>query len=336
MRWLLCVIAVVTVVSPPLVAQDIGPAQGLRDHTEFRTLGRARQSLPWQKAEADNLISLGKHVIAPNDTYFSIIESYGIRADPNSIRLTRALNEDRFEVRSLPVDETLLVIINKQRAPLAVALDSDLKLLIDRRLITFDGKRRELDAWVTEKGDIRTQELYNGIFVAVQNFRRTGYALDRSVLRSTDQALRVVEDITRALTTERRLPNERERTVYEIVFEGLQQLFSLASNTDEAGTSVRVATISPEGRHIDGLNVCFSQALNLRIFRALNGHDQDPDWSCVTSFDNLSSPAERLFEKSLEFAIWATRDQHRVSEYRIISIEKNQTDGSFYYELAVR
>ena len=41
MRWLLCVIAVVTVVCPPLVAQDVGPNQGLRWHFPLANDARA-------------------------------------------------------------------------------------------------------------------------------------------------------------------------------------------------------------------------------------------------------------------------------------------------------
>ena len=334
MRLLLC--GVILVSAGTVTAQDISPGPRFLDHVEFRTLSPTRQSFSWQQAEFENIISLGNHVIAPNDTYFKIIERYGMRADPNSLRLIRALNDDRFEVLELPVGGILQVIVNQQSEPMVVALDTDLKESIERRLTTFKNKRDTLDVWVVEQGDRRTQVLYQSIIEAVQGFRETGYALDRAVLSSVNEALDIGSNIIRSFTAERRLPNDWEIKILEIISETIRSVFSVASDIDENRITVRVATVVQEDhRHISGLQVCFRLAMDLLIYRAKYGVNQNPKWGCSVAFDSLSSPAVKRFVQDLGFVIWATHDSARVSEYQIIRIEPNQPDDSFHSVLPV-
>ena len=66
--------------------------QEMRNRIEFRDIKKPGQSLTWDEAIERGAISLKSHAIAPNDTYSSIIEQYGIRSDPNSIELYRRRN----------------------------------------------------------------------------------------------------------------------------------------------------------------------------------------------------------------------------------------------------
>ena len=256
------------------------------------------------------MISLDKHVIMPKDTYYSIIEQYGIRADPNSILLYKYLNEDLYPTWGLPLGETLDVVSSdKSIGKLTVALDVDLKQRIESGEKTLRDQRGELGPWVVGQGAnpgaIRWQALHNGVISEVQQLKTTGYALDRANLEALTEALGLIENTTRELINSNRQPTTEELTGIQRLFEKISSFSLVAKNTDGTKVNVYVRTIIREtGKPKLGLNVCFKPAIAWNNFQASNPNEM-PNWRCDTVFDRPSSPAWKLFSPDLEYIIWA-------------------------------
>ena len=332
MHWLICAVTVVVLalVSHNVDAQDLGLGPNFHHHLELRTLGQEQKSFSWGEGINNKMISLGEHVIAPNDTYSSIIEQYGLRADPNSILLYRHLNKYHYPVRVLIPGETLPIVIGNQ--PLKVALDTDLKQQIESREKRLRDQRDELGPWVqgqnANRDAMRWQNLHHEIISAVQQLRTTGYALDRANLEALTEALGIVENITREAINSNRQPTKEELSYKSKIFERLRSLFSAAKNTNGTKVNVYVKTITRgTEKEKGGLNVCFKPAIAWDNFRVSNPEAM-PNWRCDTVFDRPSSPAWKLFSPDLEYIIWAVSGSiqtasvaTRVSDYREVKIE---------------
>ena len=342
MHWLFYVILIfsTTLMTRVGASQDLrpGPDMAVTNRVELRTLDTARHSYSWQEALNNDLISVSQHVIEPDETYSSIIEDNGLRADPISIKVTRELNEDRFSVTALPPGESLFVISASQFTPLAVALDSDLKQNIELRELELHGQSAQLDTWGKEQGSTpdvaRTQKIYNDIVTNIQQFRTTGYAVDRPNLQSIDESLNVAKTLFQDIINENRPPSERELNYLSKIHDVIKSINTSASDTDADKINTHILTIIPETklqRH--GLNVCFRDAMAWYKFKWSNP-DQEPEWQCTKKFNTLSSPAKKLFAPHLIYVVWATFGTTRVSQFNVIKIERNN-NNNFRHELAV-
>ena len=335
-------VKLVVLSAPALLAQGAEsqvpvPDESLLERVEIRTLEEDLPSLSWQEAIDTNVIEQGQHVIVAGDTYVSIIEQYGLRADPNSILMYKELNRDRFSARGLPLGALLSIVVGQQDS-LAVVLDTDLKrsisatemeLLEQRTLL-----RERVEDSTTAQEFTKGSELHAAIISEVQLIKETGYALDRGVLESTRETLDVVKDIASRMLDDGR-PTESDLTFLESSREALHSARVVSRNTDRDKTVAYIVTVRVNsGEVVDNLTVCFEPALKLLLHRHKHG-SRTPEWKCDRSFHSLSSPAKSLFDSGLKYVVWATRGAATVFEFREVTIEANRRDGSFRYELHV-
>ena len=330
-------IALATLATQPVLAQHQALDADVRSHIEFRIPNRLGQSFTWDEGMERGVISLEDHEILPHDTYSTIIEKYGIRADPVSIDLYRQINKDRYPVRELPLKKKLSVVVGGAGMPLVIFVNSDMKTTIASQESALRGQRQAIRTWVQEHSygvaAKQVEHSYEKILAKTQQLKITGYALDRPFLASTQEALNLVNLIVNKIVKSSRLPTEEELTFLQSVAQifGLQN--KAARDTDGNKIEANIATINPKnGEEQDDLSVCFRPALKLLLFRYWNPNEE-PRWSCDEAFDTLSSPAKRPFKRHLKYVIWAVDGTARVSIHRIVTIEPNMPNGTFRHEL---
>lgn len=330
-------IVLASLVTPPVFAQQQPLDADVRMYIEFRNPSQPSQSFTWNEGIERGIISVEDHEILLHDTYSSIIEKYGVRPDPNSIELYRQINKDRYPVRELPLNNKMSVIAVETEMPLLISTNPDMKAKIESQELALRGRREAIRSWLRGHSHRDTakqaEDSYKKILTETQRLKMTGYALERSLLSSTQEALHVVNDIVDDMVESSRLP-----TTEELAFlRGVAQTFNVqglaATDTDGNRIEAHVATLNPKnGEEQHHLSVCFEPALKLLIFRHQYPHDE-PRWRCDESFDTLSSPAKRPFKRHLKYAIWAVDGRTRVSVYRIVTIEPNMPNGTFRHEL---
>lgn len=341
MRYSLCSLALIltTLSSNFADSQEITVPPDVRDHIRFHNMENPDQSFTWNEGIEGGQFSIKSHVISPNDTYTSVIETFGIRADPNSIDLTRKLNEDRFPVKALPPNQNLYVISPVDNQQFVVTVHPILKAEINARAQELRSQRDAVDAWAaqhsTDRVAARARDLYHRLIENIQLLRVAGYALDRSALTSIDDALQEVEIVRTRLTTDRGVSSTEAQGFFSDVAEAFSSFVDAATNTDGSRIATEIITIDRKtSDEIDELNVCFKYALSLQTFRKRHP-DREPNWSCDETFSTLSSPARGQFKQHLKYVIWAVDSTERVSKYEIISIKPNPGEDTFQHELAI-
>lgn len=328
-------------VAPNAYSQEFAISPDLRAHIEFRSLGSQRiDSFTWEEGIKRKAFSIVEHVIEPNETYSSIIERYGIRSDPVSIKFHRKLNEDRFIVRGLQPGTVFVAIKPNQEDQMAISMYPQIKSQTEQTEQSLRSRQPAIRAWSEgHPGNstvMHARELYEGIVNDVQQFRVTGYALDRSELELTNQALREIESIMDSVLAGNRRLEEKELTFFEQVGSWLNLQVASAGDTDSSTIETRIRTkVRDSMKERSGLSVCFKNAMHLYLHKR-QFPKRKPQWSCDEDFHTLSSPAKSRFRRSLQYVIWAVDSDQRVSEHKVIEIEPNQSDGTFEGDLAVK
>lgn len=343
MRWLTFFV----VFSAPVFVTHIAVAQNptlnrkLGNRIEFRALNQKSKSFGWSQGIKNKDISVSEYIISPKDTYSSIIEKNGIRSDPNSIEVFKKLNKNRYPVRKLPPGKTMVIIRNQGDEHLEIMLDRKLKQKLELKEKILRDQRKQLNSWVgrqnNEQKAIQIKKLQETLISRVQQLKTTGYALDRTALKVTDEALGMVKQITEELIQKNKPPSNRLLRFLEKIASAISSFSLSAQNTDAPYINTQIETISHKTQKpIDKLNVCFKYAIALWLFQAEESNrGKKPNWPCNETFDSLSSPASKLFKSELKYVVWAKNNLTRVSEYRVITIIANQRDGSFKFELGV-
>ena len=320
------------------MAAEVGLEGEVLDGIELRYLEGSDESLTLREGLEHGVMSFGEHLIEQDDSYASIIERNGLRADPNSIDFYRSLNSDRFSVRALPLGKVLTVLISEDPNRLAIEQYPQLKAKVIDAQLGLREIRDELSgrAKTSEVAEVKqASDVIGDIVSMTQQLEVAGYAVEPPVLEATGDALEEVGDIGRELIELGRRPTSEDLQIMTGTLDGVSRANIVARDIDGARTRTHIKTIDSVAKERHGLTVCFRDAMDLRLFRIRQGHNADPDWRCDHTFDDMSSPARKQFEPRLQFVVWATRGVDRVSAFRIVEIEANREDGTYWYELLV-
>lgn len=317
---------------------EVGLREENLDETELRYVDESRESLSFREALEQGVISVGDHVIEEEDNYASIIEDGGLRADPNSIDFHRSLNADAYPVRALPPGEVLKVVVSEDPNRLAIVRHPALKGRVvgaqsGLREIRDELRRRAIPPEAVEFQEAR--DVIGEIVRTVQELEMAGYAVEAPVLEATGEALEYVGEVGRTAADEGRTPTPEELQFMRATLEGVRRANSSARNTDAGRIGVRVKTLVRAKEEEDGFTVCHRPAMKLYLFRAQEGEEADPEWRCDHAFDTVSSPARKRFKAHQRLVVWATRDEARVSEFRVVDVQPNHEDGTYRFDLRV-
>ena len=334
--WLLSVAAALNATNATGTEAELSPE--FSERLDLRFIGDTQEPFNWQEGVDRGIVDLDMHVIKPDDTYTSIIEEHGVRPDPVSIDLYNSINDNRYPARALPPGEVLSVVVNRAVRPLVIGIDGDFKAHIYERQTSLRNRLVDFDEWPETQGAGRdianARTLLEGIVHNMQSFELSGYAVDRTTLGSTSEALSVVEAIAERATSGHMQPTAKELSFLRTFRDVMADVTVAARAVDRPKVPTKIATIGRTGQPKNDLTVCYENAIARDVFEFQN-NGADPDWECDNAFHTLSSPARHVFKSNLVYTVWVTLGTERVSEYRDVRIEPNRTDGSFWQQLSV-
>lgn len=319
----------------------------LQHKTEVRFYGEGELvKKDMKEAIEDGLIVTQTYKVQPDDTLSKIFAKQGLQADANSVEIVNAMNGYSLAPNKLAPGQNIWILSKGDIAQVPaykswdLIVDADKKALLDEAYMELRNLKPEIAKWAAHTGPSLESAVavdnYRQIMDDMGDLRVTWYAMDSASLDGLHNAVTDVKAKFRAASLDVSWrPSEKDIRLLAVIRDEIANQVQFARNYDRARVPVEVVTRSAtSGEELANLSVCYRIAMDYHRHRIENP-GTEPDWDCLYSFSTLSSPAKIAFKHNAGFAVWAERDDERISGYHILRVEPNQADGRFVKEVSV-